>query len=46
MPLNIRIFADAIAEVASIDNERLKTINDLRKGFDTANKIRNDLLER
>ena len=32
--LNIRNFADAVAEVASIDNDRIKTINDLRKGFE------------
>lgn len=37
--LNIGNFADAVAKVASIDNERFKIINDLRKGFDTANKI-------
>ena len=36
---NIRNLADAMAKVASIDNERIKAVDDLRKGFDTANKI-------
>lgn len=37
--LNIKNFADAVAEVASIDNKRIKAVNDLRKSLDAANII-------